>query len=92
MTKVKLKNHPGCQCHVEKYDNGTIVFVSYKTPIAKIEKGMLCPIQNGKYWDDERIYTPTTARQISYFLREYAPSISYQQFKKAALNDKDLEV
>lgn len=86
----KLKNHPHAQCHVEGHDDGTIVFVSYQTPVLKIDNGLLCPIQSGKYWDGRRIYTPTTAQQISAFLKEYVWDIDYPAFKHAALHDKDI--
>lgn len=88
--RKKLKNHPNAQCCVEWHEDGTIVFISYQTPVLKIDNGLLCPIQSGKYWDGHHIYTQTTAQQISAFLKEYVRNVDYQAFKRAALQDKDI--
>ena len=92
MYETNLKSKPKAQCHVE-VDGDTITFVSYKTPVvickvfpARKPLYTIKPIESGKYWDNERIYTSTTAHQISAFLSEYFLNADYLLFKKAALH------
>lgn len=92
----KLKGHSGMQCHVADMGHGILSFVSYSTEVLRAfpstDKENVYLIEpRGQYWD-HRVYTPTTAKQISYFLREYFPNLSYQEFKKGALNGYLLEV
>jgi hypothetical protein len=84
----KLKAHPSAQCRVRQYDNGTIELVSYRTTVAICEKH--CPGNDcyevypfGQYYG-EKVYTPTTAKHISAFLKEYFEGITYAEFKKLA--------
>lgn len=70
-----LKNHKYSQCHVNTYTDGTIEFVSYSTPVVIIRP------------DDYVVGLPafncsaTTRKQVGWFLREYAPRISYSFLK-----------
>lgn len=73
MTIEKLTNHPAAQCHVEKYDNGAVLFVSYKTPVVLIDK-------NG-FIHYRGYYSQTTAKQISWFLWEFTP-YGYKEIKR----------
>lgn len=94
-----LSKHPAAKCEVRIYDNGTIEMVSYTTriveakPVSKIDGVILyhiSAIKEGKYSDqneESRIYSPTTARQISAFLAEYFQDINYQEFKRVALGN-----
>lgn len=73
-TTVNLANHPYSQCSVRKYANGAIEFISYSTPVIHITpSGWLHCFGT---------YSQTTRRQISWFLREYAPQIGYQTAKQ----------
>lgn len=64
---------PYAQCGVMDSTDG-IVFVSYTTPVISIDDNgwLVCT----------GLYSRTTAKQIGYFLREYAPMITYQVVKK----------
>lgn len=68
-----LKKHQSANCHVVIDDNGNIEFISYNTPIIKIEQNEL--VVTGTY-------SQTTRRQISWFLAEYLPSLNYYDLKK----------
>ncbi len=76
MIKRRLSAHKGCQCHINIY-NDRIDFISYYTRVISI-------IKNG----DQRLiectgtYSSTTSRQITYFLREYAPDLALPDMKK----------
>ena len=73
-TTVNLINHPYAQCRVRKYANGSIELISYSTLVIHISpSGWLHCLGT---------YSQTTQRQISWFLREYCPSVSYQLVKQ----------
>lgn len=80
MKTTKLRNHAHCQCHIVIDDN-RIDFISYTTRVISIivEKGKRMIECTGTY-------SPTTARQITYFLREYAPDLSLADMKKIVGN------
>lgn len=80
-TIKKLNDHKHAQCHVQ-YDNSKdfYVFWSYNTPVITVKI----------YGDNEPglrgftcfgTYSPTTRKQIGYFLKEYFPDITYQDMK-----------
>lgn len=72
-----LRAHPGCQCYIVRHDNGSIDFISYVTRVISLK------IQNGKrFVECTGTYSPTTARQITYFLREYAPDLNLSDMKR----------
>ena len=76
----KLAYHPGAQCYVRKYDNGDICFQSYRTDVLYYDslfKRLYC----------SGTYSPTTRRQICWFLREYFPNLSYHDCKAAYQQD-----
>ena len=91
-----LEKHPAAKCEVRIYDNGTIEMVSYTTKIVKATPYSRSPgvilycieaVEEGRYSDpneESRIYSPTTARQISAFLQEYFVGASYANFKLMA--------
>ena len=70
-----LREMPYAQCGVNIHADGTIVFISYTTPVISISPDgwMSCT----------GTYSPTTRKQMGRFLKEYAPMISYQMAKKA---------
>ena len=71
-----LKNHPCCQCKIN-IDGNRIDFVSYTTRVITII------IDNGKRLIEcTGTYSRTTAKQITYFLREYAPDLCLEDMKK----------
>lgn len=75
----KLFNHPGCNCHVEINPiNGDISFFSYATRVITLTKDK----RGGRLVECTGTYSVTTARQIGYFLREYAPDLNYYDIKR----------
>ena len=70
---ITLKNHPCAQCCVTVDERGVRVF-SYDTLVIKIDRA--------GWLDCTGLYSKTTRRQISWFLREYAPMVSYQMVKQ----------
>ena len=73
----KLKNHPGCQCYVVE-DGDNIDFISYTTRVISIKFN-----ENGeREIECTGTYSSTTARQITYFLREYADDLTLADMKK----------
>ena len=92
MLSFRLKNHPGCNCHVDiDVYKKVIHFISYTTEILR------CELEEDGLWSitcvgayshtDDTPFTKTTARQISWFLREYFPSVSYYTVKDAAIKN-----
>ena len=91
----RLKNHPYAQCEVIiDMDTKVIQFISYSTlVIVCFPKGSRLNefdiyVPNGHDITDcdymlycSGTYSHTTRRQISWFLREYFPELSYQDMK-----------
>ena len=80
MIKINLRNHPYSQCHV-RIDEKTqdIDFVSYPTRVISIR------FENGvRKVECTGTYSRTTIKQIGWFLREYAPDLSYYAMKAIA--------
>lgn len=76
----KLEHHKYSQCHVSIEDNGTINFISYTTLVIQA-----IPTTYGDYvLYCTGTYSPTTRKQIGWFLKEYFGDISYQQMKQCA--------
>ena len=74
---VPLRAHPYCQCHVSHNSDGSIDFTSYSTRVISVK------FQGGKRMVEcTGTYSPATSRQITYFLREYAPDLSLRDMKK----------
>lgn len=77
MTISKLNNHKYSQCHVVKFDDGTIQFVSYTTPVVEIRpNGYVYALPYYRY-------SMTTIKQVGWFLREYT-DINYRYLKSCA--------
>ena len=81
MEKLKLKNHPYCNCYVLK-DNDKITLVSYITEV-------IIAVRNPKNKNEWFLkctgtYSQTTRKQIGWFLREYFPRINYFDMKEIA--------
>lgn len=93
MTEIKkLKNHPYAQCHVEIIHNGlcgktSIAFVSYNTTVVEIEYTIKLYPKMGRGVRCSGIYSPTTSRQTTWFLREYAPDLTLADMKKVIGKD-----
>lgn len=73
MTIVKLTAMPYAQATVRQHDDGTIVLISYSTPVAYIEADGRLYIRG--------LYSATTRKHIGAFVREYA-NLDYQTAKR----------
>lgn len=80
MTTKKLKGHQSMQCRVNIFENGNIDFISYVTRVISIRKDK----KGNRQIECMGTYSSTTRKQISYFLREYAPDLSYYDMKSIA--------
>lgn len=81
---VALKNHPYAQCYVLTMDYGTIHFFSYKTRVITITPdGWLCCTG---------LYSATTRKQIGWFLKEYAPMLTYHVVKQVCNDDMMINI
>ena len=72
-TPTTLSAMPYAQATVRKHDDGTIVLISYSTPVVYIEADGRLYIRG--------LYSATTRKHIGAFVREYA-NISYQTAKR----------
>lgn len=73
-----LKDHPSSQCGVIVRGD-TVEFYSYSTLVITLK---------GKELKCTGTYSPTTRKQIGWFLKEYAPSLSYYDVKAIAGTDE----
>ena len=73
MTTTTLTAMPYAQATIRKYDDGTIVLVSYTTAVAYIEP-------DGRLYING-LYSATTRKHIGAFVREYA-NLDYQTAKR----------
>lgn len=74
--KKRLANHKHANCHVIQEGDVTI-FVSYTTAVIFLNKEAGTIECTGTY-------SPTTRKQIGYFLKEYYPSLGYHDMKAIA--------
>ena len=76
--KRNLRDHASSQCHVIIEDN-EIRFISYTTEVIRIlfDSGRRLIECSGTY-------SPTTRRQIGWFLKEYASDLCYYDMKAIA--------
>jgi hypothetical protein len=80
MTIKKLTKMPYAQAHVEITDGGEISLFSYVTRVAVIDEDGYLAV-NG-------LYSMTTRKHISAFLKEYAPMITFPMVKNMIGNYK----
>lgn len=96
---LKLEGHPGAQCRVQIEPDGQIVFISYVTEVIRAIPSWRAGLidgdkvicvgaeenTNGDYYFVEctGTYSRTTAKQITWFLREYFPTLSLRNMRAA---------
>ena len=73
MTTTTLTAMPYAQATIRKHDDGTIILISYTTPVAYIEADGRLYIRG--------LYSATTRKHIGAFVREYA-QLDYQTAKR----------
>ena len=81
---MKLKNHPYAQCSVRVLIDGSVVFTSYNTDVIYID--------NEGWLYVSGLYSATTRKQISWFLNEYVPVLSYYDIKSLYYNKRVLNI
>lgn len=77
MTTKRIMNHQSANCRVCINDDASIDFISYATRIITIRRNA----KNQREIECTGTYSATTRKQIGYFLREYAPDLSYYDMK-----------
>lgn len=82
MTTRKLDNHRYSQCHVEITD-AAVHFFSYSTLVCSIDDGWL---------SCSGLYSMTTRKQIGWFLKEYAPRITFQMVKQCVEDNTMIDI
>ena len=82
MTK-KLTAHPYANARIEITDTAT-VFVSYSTAVIAIDRNGWASISG--------LYSMTTRKQIGWFLKEYAPAITFQMMKQCLADDMMINI
>lgn len=70
---MKLKNHPYANCSVS-FSDGCVILKSYETDTVIIDSLGWVSVTG--------LYSATTRKHIGYFLKEYAPALSYQYAKR----------
>ena len=78
MTK-DLREHKSSNCFVRIYDD-VVEFISYTTRVITIKQDE----KKNRIVECTGTYSPTTRRQIGWFLKEYAPDLTYQDMKEIA--------
>ena len=81
---MKLKNHPYAQCSVRVLLDGSVVFTSYNTDGIYVDKDGWLYVSG--------LYSATTRKQISWFLKEYVPALSYYDIKSLYYNNRVLNI
>ena len=74
-TTRRLTNHSSAQCYIISTANH-IDFISYSTRVISIEYR-----PDGRYIECTGTYSRTTAKQITWFCREYLPELNYYNMK-----------
>lgn len=80
----KLTDHPYSQCHVEIDCIGGIHFISYKTEVITIS-----PVG---WLTCYGLYSPTTRRQICWFMREYCAPLTFHDAKRCYLENMQINI
>lgn len=75
-----LKYKPYAQAGV-KFDGNSVTLISYESPILTLHDDTI------EFYNTEPDYSRSTIGHVIAFLKEYAPTISYQQVKKAYHTD-----
>ena len=84
MTIKKLTDHRYSQCHVEIASDGGISFFSYIT--------LVCHIDAEGWLECTGTYSQTTRKQIGWFLKEYAPAMTYHMVKQAYIDNMAINI
>ena len=80
-----LRDHASAQCEVLLFDCEDIALRSYRTTVIYYHAATGFLYCTGTY-------SQTTRKHISWFLREYFPTVSYQSMRDCYLNDEKYHV
>lgn len=78
-----INGHEHAQVKVIVEETGTVRLISYVTEVITVENGIM---------NVHGLYSMTTRKHISWFLREWYPRISYQSMKYAYEHDALIDV
>ena len=82
----RLKNHQFAQCYVieSEYSDGSKArtFISDRTPVIEVHYSTKLYPTTGSEVKFTGTYSVTTARQITWYMREYLPDLSLADMKK----------
>lgn len=81
---VALKNHPYAQCCTLSLNDGSIHFFSYRT--------LVITISRDGWLHCTGFYSATTRKQIGWFLKEYAPMLTYHMVKQVCNDDMMINI
>lgn len=74
-----LREHASANCFVRIYDD-VVEFISYTTKVISMKQDE----NKNRIIECTGTYSPTTRRQIGWFLKEYAPDLTYYDIKGIA--------
>ena len=80
----KLTDHAYSQCHVEIDGMGGIRFISYKTEVITISPAGWLTCYG--------LYSPTTRKQIGWFMREYCAPLTYYTAKHCYCDNVQINI
>ena len=81
---TKLQAMPTAQAKVYHYDNGDIVLCSYAT--------LVCMIDSDGWLSCNGLYSMTTRKHISAFMKEYAAPLNYYTAKMMYETDCQINI
>ena len=76
----RLKSHPYAQCIVKEINNYKLILQSYSTDVIIFNKRTGILTCTG-------LYSMTTRTHITWFLKEYFPSLEFKTIKTIAINN-----
>lgn len=81
---TKLQAMPTAQAKIYHYDNGDIVLCSYST--------LVCMIDSDGWLSCNGLYSMTTRKHISAFMKEYAAPLDYYTAKRMYETDCQINI
>ena len=80
----KLTDHPYSQCHVVINAKGGIHFISYRTEVITISPSGWLTCYG--------LYSATTRRQITWFMREYCSPLTFNDAKRCYCDETQINI
>lgn len=80
----KLTDHAYSQCHVEIDGTGSIHLISYNT--------VVITVSHAGWLTCYGLYSPTTKKQISWFMSEYCAPLTYYDAKRCFCDNVQINI